>query len=105
MADKKSVAQMLRDVVACDKLVHKRNGNWVFMRGYFYHNGMTAEKYEQGVSLALNNASIGHVIVRSDDIWTEFKGGAPVDKQSRFEVEIKLFETIVKENLINAAMQ
>lgn len=87
-----NMKQMLNEAVPCDKIVKKKNGNYVFMRGYFYRHGMTAEKYEQKVSGLLNVANISHVAIRSDDIFLPFNGGAPVDKQSRFEVEIKLNE-------------
>lgn len=69
-----------------DAITKKRNGNFVIMRGFFYTNGYTHEKFANSLKSILSDA----VIVDSYTIWKPFRGGASVKTQSHFGVEFNL---------------
>lgn len=66
----------------------KRNKNFVIMKGFFYTNGYNAEKLWNSIHAAIPNA----ICVRQEEIWKPFKGGSPMNKSSRWEVEFTVPE-------------
>jgi len=88
--NKKLTAQQIQDIlfeknvfvdkVSVNKGIHK------VMLGFFYTHGYTAEKFEEQISIALPNAKI----IESGEIWKQFNGGAPIERQSHWYVKFTI---------------
>lgn len=62
-------------------------------RGFFYTHGFTAEKYAELIKKHVKEGYFNRYtiqVVEAVEIWKDFKGGAPVAKQSHWKVVFRL---------------
>lgn len=83
-------AKLLKDHIITDMISKKRNGNFLFRKGYYYSHGMTASSYADKISEQLKKEGFTHGVIDFGDHWAAFKGGAPLQSQSHFWVEINV---------------
>lgn len=80
-------AAQVKERISCDQCV-KRNGIFTVRKGFYYTFGKTTQDLVDAVVKAFPNANI----LDSGRIWKDFKGGAPIQKQSHWFVKFSLGE-------------
>jgi hypothetical protein len=83
----KSLEETLKNV---DKVSRMKNGQFKIYQGFFYTHGKSAEDFATDVMRQLDGQ--GAILVDYGMVWKEFKGGAPVARQSHWWVIIKFEE-------------
>lgn len=84
---KTSKTQELRDILpGVDKVSRMRNGHFKIYKGFFYTHGRSEEDFATSVMRKLENATL----IDYGMVWKDFKGGAPVERQSHWWVIVKL---------------
>lgn len=81
MLDKK----LLRDncYAIADNVTFKKDGSVVFKRGYFYRNGMSAEKFGEIIEARLKKLGLEPKSIETLDRW------APWPRDSYFSATVK----------------
>ena len=64
-------------------------GNFVVLKGFFYHNGYTAEKLATAIQNRLA-PDYTITVVNTNEVWKPFRGGDSVRKGSHFRVDFKV---------------
>lgn len=72
--------------------VTKRGSRLILRRGFFYRHGSTDEGWREKVERALVAAGIGYRLVGYGEVDKPFRGGAPIQRQSHWWVEVELTE-------------
>ena len=60
----------------------------IIRQGFFYTNGNTSQMLADKVSRVLTESNLTFKVVDHGEVWKDFKGGAPVAKQSHWWVII-----------------
>lgn len=90
MAEKSLLSQVKLNFDAyADSVSKKKDGTIVLRRGYFYRNGMSAEKFAAGVEGLLKAADLPLTVKSFGDHYASFRGGASLATSSHFWVELK----------------
>jgi hypothetical protein len=63
--------------------VSQKDGVFTVRRGFFYTGGKTSEDFANAVKAVFPTA----VVIDSGEVWTPFRGGATVAKQSHWWVK------------------
>ena len=71
-----------------DTVGKRRDGSFVIRRGFFYRHGVDADAYRIAVTKRLNESGINYSLKDWGEKWTTFRGGASVNAQSHWFVEI-----------------
>ena len=72
-----------------DSVGRKRDGSIVIRRGFYYRHGQDAESYRIAVCRCLNKQEgMPYSLKDYGEHWTSFRGGASIDRQSHWFVEI-----------------
>ena len=82
-----TVKELIKGKVPFDLIGKKNNGNFYIMES-FYYKTLSAKKIAEDLKELIPNI----VIVKTNDVWKPFIGGAPVQKQSHYYVEFKIVE-------------
>lgn len=92
------ILEQIKQVTFADSAGWSR-GEVVLRRGFFYLNGMTADRYKAEIQDRLHRARIhgpGNTgllkakVVDHGEVWVPYDGGKPVAKQSHWWVRLKL---------------
>lgn len=89
----KSTFSVLRDFISADQLsLNTKDSNYTARLGFFYRHGGSAERFRESITTALTSMRDSGVlksfaIVDSGEVYTAFKGGAPISKQSHWWVK------------------
>ncbi len=84
---KKLTANWLKEHIAGIDEVVKYKGAFTFRRGFYYRHGFTSEQLVEKLRSQLPD---NIQIIDSGEIWKDFRGGAPLAKQSHWYVTIKI---------------
>jgi len=79
----------VKDRVQADSIGRRKDGTIIVRQGYFYRNGMTAEKYAGIVAKLVPDATV----VNFGDKWAPFRGGASLANSSHFWVVLSTTES------------
>ena len=71
-----------------DSVGKNKAGNIVVRKGYYYRNGMDADKFETQIQGILVSHKIYAQVINKGDVWKPFRGGASVAQQSHFYLEL-----------------
>jgi hypothetical protein len=77
-----------------DSVGKKRDGSFVIRRGFYYRHGADAETFKMAVCERLNDSGIDYSIKDYGEHYTTFRGGASINAQSHWFVEIWINPTI-----------
>lgn len=75
--------------VNADQANRTKKGRVIIRAGYFYSHGCTSELFSNRISNQLTAMGIAHKVTASGNHWEPFNGGAPIQKQSHWWVEIE----------------
>lgn len=72
-----------------DTVGKKKDGTFMVRRGYFYRNGMDAERFRDVVVKSLESHGFSCQVVDHGDHWAAFRGGSTVAQGSHFWVQVR----------------
>ena len=78
--------QDIKHKIGAHTLSKNKAGNLVARWGFFYTHGMTGEQKAKKVLSVFPKA----IILSYGMVWKDFRGGAPLARQSHFYVEFTL---------------
>lgn len=84
----KDVKKVLAEAYIVDTIGRNKAGNIVLRKGFYYRNGMTADKIANKALELLKAKGIDMRVVETNEIWKPFRGGACVAQGSHFYVEL-----------------
>jgi hypothetical protein len=89
---KKTIMSDLRANVRGVEMISKNKaGNFMFRKGYFYTMGMDEDKFAVNVEANIRKLGYSVQVIGCGNHWTPFNGRAPIQRQSHFWVEAKIF--------------
>lgn len=77
-----------------DSVGKSKDGDYVVRRSYFYRHGQDSQQHADRVSQALTKGGIKHSVVRHEDHYANFRGGASVAQGSHFAAHVKIHEEV-----------
>ena len=93
MTKKEIVKTIKENFRGVQKIVQKRSGEIILMKGFFYRTNNSLKTYEKQIQDQFNEFNIKNIeIIESYENYTSFNGNASVDKQSHFGVIFKVVE-------------
>lgn len=77
-----------------DSVGKKRDGSFVIRRGFYYRHGADAETFKMAVCERLTDSNIDYSIKDYGEHYTTFRGGASINAQNHWFVEIWINQNI-----------
>ena len=77
----------LDEFIHADK-ISKYKGIYTFRRGFFYTMGGSSTKFRESIEKQLEAHGVNFETIEDGERWTNFIGGAPIEKQSHWYVKL-----------------
>ncbi len=71
--------------VPCDKFIKKRNGNFAILKGFYWKNSSAID-----IADKLEKDFPNVEIIRTEDVYKPFRGGASIENSSHYYIEFKI---------------
>lgn len=71
-----------------DTVGKRKDGSFIIRHGYYYRNGVDADKFAKAIEALLTAAGLEFTTVDKGDHWAAFRGGASTANSSHFWITV-----------------